>query len=174
MVVKVHDLPVRMTSLDAEGRLSFRDVSIDDVLPEAARAFGAAPETGCWVKRQDGCPTASVRLTFKEESLKATPRSVVVLGARLKAEYPSARGVRPPQCQKCWGLHRPDACKTGPRCRICGDAGHATIEHPMEGPAKCVNCGGGHTADSPSCPKAAPVLRKAPKDRLRRAAVSGS
>jgi hypothetical protein len=60
MVVKIHDLPTRMTTIDDSHRLGFRDVSIEqDVFPEAEDAFGAAPESGLWTRRQEGCATAS-------------------------------------------------------------------------------------------------------------------
>jgi hypothetical protein len=134
------------------------------VFPEASRAFGITPETGYWVKKQEEFSTASVRLTFRTESMKDTPKVVVLMGARLRVEYPTERGIRPPQCKRCWELHRTEGCKGEPKCRLCGDAGHQTAAHPPQSSCKCVNCEGEHAADSPICPKTAPISpRKAPK-----------
>jgi hypothetical protein len=162
VVVKIHDLPTQMIAMNEDNNLTSREISIeDDVFPEAAKAFDAMPESGCWIQKQEGYLTASVRLTFREESMKLTPKTVIVMGTRLKVEYPTSRGIRPPQCRKCWGLHRLDACKAKPRCRMCGDPTHKTAEHPSESPIKCVNCDGPHAADSPSCPKTAPIAKRA-------------
>jgi hypothetical protein len=161
VVVKIHDLPTQMIALNEDNTLTCREISIEgDIFPEAAKAFGATPETGCWARKQEGSLTASIRFTFREESMRNSPKSVVIMGTRLKVEYPMARGVRPPQCRKCWGLHRLDTCKAEPRCRMCGDSNHKTIEHPSDIPPNCVNCKGPHTADSPSCPKTAPAAKK--------------
>ncbi|KAN0074379.1 hypothetical protein V8E54_008316 [Elaphomyces granulatus] len=93
VIVKVHDLPTRMTILDDNNSLSCRDVIIEqDVLPEVAGAFGVSPETAYWTNVREGCPTASVRLAFRAEGLKDSPRTVVLMGARLKVEYPVSRG----------------------------------------------------------------------------------
>jgi hypothetical protein len=163
VIVKVHDLPTRVTILDDNNSLSSRDVTIEqDILPEIAGAFGAPPETAYWANVREGCPTASVRLAFREEGLKDSPRTVVLMGARLKVEYPVSRGVRPHQCRKCWGLHRTEGCKDAPRCRLCGDPNHRTAEH-YGGTMKCVNCNGQHAADSPSCPMTAPAAQKTPR-----------
>ena len=162
VIVKVHDLPTRMTILDDNNRLSFRDVIIEqDVLPEVAGAFGVSPETAYWANVREGCPTASVRLAFRAEGLKDSPRTVVLMGARLKVEYPVSRGVRPRQCRRCWGLHKTEGCKDAPRCRLCGDLNHRTAEHDSSGSTiKCANCNGQHAADSPSCPMTAPAAQK--------------
>jgi hypothetical protein len=131
VVVKVHGLATRMTDLDASNKLTSRDLSLEsDVIPVGTKAFGAAPETTCWIEKQASSAAASVRLTLKEENLKSAPRSVVFMGARLRIEYPAARGVRPTQCKICWGLHRPGACRAKPRCKICGDPGHGASETP--------------------------------------------
>jgi hypothetical protein len=38
-----------------------REISIEeDVFPETAKAFDATPETGCWIKKQEGYLTASI------------------------------------------------------------------------------------------------------------------
>jgi hypothetical protein len=165
VIVKVHDLQTRVTILDDNNSLSSRDVIIEqDVLPEIASAFGASPETAYWANVREGCPTASVRLAFRAEGLKDSPRTVVLMGARLKVEYPVSRGVRPHQCRKCWGLHRTEGCKDAPRCRLCGDPNHRTAErHSYGSTMKCANCNGQHAADSPSCPKTAPTAQKAPR-----------
>ena len=161
VVVKIHDLPTQMIALNDDNKLTSREVSIEeDIFPETAKAFDATPETGCWVQKREGSLTSSIRLTFKEESMRNSPKSVVIMGTRLKVEYPGARGVRPPQCRKCWGLHRLDTCRAEPRCRMCGDSNHKTTEHPSENPSKCINCEGPHAADSPSCPKTAPAAKK--------------
>jgi hypothetical protein len=161
VVVKIHDLPTQMIALNDDNQLTSREVSIEeDIFPESAKAFDATPETGCWVQKREGSLTSSVRLTFKEENMKNNPKSGVIMGTRLKVEYPGARGVRPPQCRKCWGLHRLDTCRAEPRCRMCGDSNHKTTEHPSETPSKCINCEGPHAADSPSCPKTAPAAKK--------------
>ena len=166
VVVKIHDLPTQMIALSEDNKLTSREILIEeDIFPEAAKAFDATPESGCWIKKQEGYMTASIRLTFREESMKHTPKSVVIMGTRLKVEYPTARGIRPPQCRKCWGLHRPDTCKAEPRCRMCGDVNHKTPEHPPESPIKCVNCDGPHAADSPTCPKTAPASQRAIKNK---------
>jgi hypothetical protein len=166
VVVKIHDLPTQMIALNDNNQLTSREVSIEeDIFPEAAKAFDATPETGCWIQKREGSMTSSIRLTFKEESMKNSPKSVVIMGTRLKVEYPGARGVRPTQCRKCWGLHRPDTCKAEPRCRMCGDINHKTPEHPPESPIKCVNCDGPHAADSPTCPKTAPASQRATKNK---------
>ncbi|KAN0072777.1 hypothetical protein V8E54_008891 [Elaphomyces granulatus] len=114
------------------------DVVIEqDVLPEVAGAFGVSPETAYWAN------------------------TVVLMGARLKVEYPVSRGVRPCQCRRCWGLHRTEGCKDAPRCRLCGDPSHRTAEHHSSGSTiKCANCNGQHAADSPSCPMTAPAAQK--------------
>ena len=169
VVVKIHDLPTQMIALSEDNQLNqltSREISIEeDIFPEASKAFDATPESGCWIKKQEGYMTASIRLTFREESMKHTPKTVVIMGTRLKVEYPTARGIRPPQCRKCWGLHRPDTCKAEPRCRMCGDANHKTPEHPSESPIKCVNCDGPHAADSPTCPETAPASQRAIKNK---------
>ena len=106
--------------------------------------------------RRDGSP----HVAFRAEGLKDSPRTVVLMGTRLKVEYPISRGVRPHQCRKYWGLHR-TGCKDVPRCRLCGDPNHRTAEHHSSGRAiKCANCNGQHTADSPSCPMTAPPPKK--------------
>jgi hypothetical protein len=139
VVVKIHDLP------NDDNQLTSREVSIEeDIFPETAKAFDVTPETGCWVQKRDVVYT----FDLKEESMKSSPKSVVIMGTRLKVEYPGARGVRPPQCRKCWGLHRLDTCRAEPKCRMCGDSNHKTPEHPPESPIKCVNCDGPHAADS--------------------------
>jgi hypothetical protein len=162
VIVKVHDLPTRVTILDDNNNLSSRDVIMEqDLLPKVAGAFGVSPETAYWANVRDGCPTASVRLAFRAEGLKDSPRTVVLMGARLKVEYPVSRGVRPHQCRRCWGLHRTEGCRDAPRCRLCGDPNHRTAEHHSSGSTiKCTNCNGQHAADSPSCPMTAPVAQK--------------
>ena len=166
IVVKIHDLPTQMIALNDDNQLTSREVSIEeDIFPETAKAFDATPETGYWVQKREGSPTSSIRLTFKEESMKNSPKSVVIMGTRLKVEYPGARGVRPPQCRKCWGLHRLDTCRAEPKCRMCGDSNHKTPEHPPESPIKCVNCDGPHAADSSTCPKTAPASQRAIKNK---------
>ena len=132
-----------------------------DILPEVAGAFGVSLETAYWANVREGCPTASVRLAFRAEGLKDSPRTVVLMGARLKVEYPVSRGARPHQCRRCWGLHRTERCKDAPRCRLCGDLNHRTAEHHSSGSTiKCANFNGQHAADSPSCPMTAPVAQK--------------
>ena len=94
MIVKVHDLPTRVTILDDNNNLSSRDMIIEqDVLPEVVGAFGVFPETAYWANVREVYRTASVRLAFRAEGLKDSPRTVVPMGARLKVEYPvSAEG----------------------------------------------------------------------------------
>jgi hypothetical protein len=56
VIVKVHDLPTRVTILDDHNSLSSRDVAIEqDVLPEIASAFDASPETAYWANVREGC-----------------------------------------------------------------------------------------------------------------------
>jgi hypothetical protein len=83
--------------LDDNSNLSSRDVTVEqDVLPEAAGAYGTSPETVYSANMQEGCSVASVRLACRAEGMKDTSRTVVFMGARLKVEYP----VRPHRCQK--------------------------------------------------------------------------
>ncbi|KAN0074956.1 hypothetical protein V8E54_007567 [Elaphomyces granulatus] len=93
VIVKVHDLPTRVTILDDNNSLSSRNVTIEhDVLPEIAGTFGASPETAYCANVREGYPTASVRLAFRAEGLKDSPRTVVLMGARPKVEYLVSRG----------------------------------------------------------------------------------
>jgi hypothetical protein len=91
----VHGLPMKMTVLDDDNNPSSRDMTVEqDVLPEAAGAFGTSPETVYWANMREGCSVASVRLAFWAEGMKDTPRTVVLMGTRLKVEYPVSRGIR--------------------------------------------------------------------------------
>ncbi|KAN0074258.1 hypothetical protein V8E54_008195 [Elaphomyces granulatus] len=150
-----------MTILDDDNNLSFRDVTIEqDILPEVAGAFGVSPETVYWANVREGCPTASVRLAFRAEGLKDSPKTVVLMGARLKVEYPVSRGA--------------EGCKDTPRCRLCGDPNHRTTEHHSSGSTiKCANCNGQHAADSPLCPMTAPAAQKDRRKQNLKACTEG-
>jgi hypothetical protein len=67
---------MKMTVLDENYNLTVEQ----DVLLEVARAFGTPPKIGYWANMREGCLTASVRLAFREEGLKETPRTVVLMG----------------------------------------------------------------------------------------------
>lgn len=55
VVVKIHDLPTQMIALGEDNQLTSREISIEeDIFPEAAKAFDATPESGCWIKKQEG------------------------------------------------------------------------------------------------------------------------
>ena len=61
MIVKVHNLPMRVI-LDDNNSLSSRDVIIEpDVLLAAAGAFGLSPETAYWANVREGCKDANHR-----------------------------------------------------------------------------------------------------------------
>ena len=115
-----------------------------DVLPEVVGAFGVFPETAYWANVREVYRTASVRLAFRAEGLKYSPRTVVLMGARLKVKYPVSRGVRPHQCKMLGtGYCTGRGCKDAPRCRLCGDLNHWTAEHHSRGSTiKCANCNG--------------------------------
>jgi hypothetical protein len=138
-----------VTILDDNNSLSSRDVTIEQaVLPEVAGAFGVSPETA---NVREGCPTASVRLVCRAEGLKDSPRTVVLMGACLKVEYPVSRGVRPHQCRRWWGLHRTEGCKDAPRCREIRTIGQPTT--PVEAPSSvptAMGANGQHAADRPT------------------------
>jgi hypothetical protein len=83
--------------LDDNSNLSSRDVTVEqDVLLEVAGAYGTSPETVYSANMREGCSVASVRLAFRAEGMKDTSQTVVLMGARLKVEYP----VRPRRYQK--------------------------------------------------------------------------
>ena len=118
-----------MTILDDDNNLSFRDVTIEqDILPEVAGAFGVSPETAYWANVREGCPTASVRLAFRAEGLKDSPRTVVLMGARLKLNTQSPEGQGRISVEDAGDY-------TGPR-----GAKHGTAEHRSSGSTiKCAN-----------------------------------
>ena len=73
VIVKVHDLPTRVTILDDNNSLTSRDVTIEqDVLPEIA---GNCVLGQCTRR-------VPVRLAFRAEGLKDFPRMVMLMGAR--------------------------------------------------------------------------------------------
>ncbi|KAN0083438.1 hypothetical protein V8E54_002526 [Elaphomyces granulatus] len=115
---------------EAEGSKQTKDgdVTIERaVLPEVAGALGVSPETAYWANVREGCPTASVILAFQADGLKDSPRTVVLLGARLKVEYPVSRGVKPRASMYCTG-------QRGAKMRR--DAGPESSDNHI----KCANC----------------------------------
>ncbi|KAH7947942.1 proteoglycan 4 [Rhipicephalus sanguineus] len=87
---------------------------------------------------------ASVKLRFAEP---LPPERVVLFGLRLRVRH--AR-PRPRQCQQCGRFgHVAEACQRKGACIRCGRQ-HLETESCKP---RCVNCGGAHTADTPTCPR---------------------
>jgi hypothetical protein len=93
VIVKVHGLPTKVMTLDQNDGLNSKDVSLDqqDVLPGVAGSFGVTSETVYWANIREGCLVTSVRLAFRADGMKDTPRTVVLMGTRLRVEYPVRR-----------------------------------------------------------------------------------
>jgi hypothetical protein len=85
------------------------------------------------------CVSASVRLAFRARDMKATPRTIVLMGTRLKVEYPASRGIR-----LRW-IERKDA--SYPQCAGCRASGPACTP-PESNILNCINCYRPHAADS--------------------------
>ncbi|KAH7936050.1 hypothetical protein HPB52_017427 [Rhipicephalus sanguineus] len=87
---------------------------------------------------------ASVKLRFAEP---LPPERVVLLGLRLRVRHVRPR---PRQCQQCGRFgHVPEACQRKGACIRCGRQ-HLEAESCKP---RCVNCGGAHAADIPTCPR---------------------
>lgn len=104
-------------------------------------------------------------LTFRNEEaaryLVKTAKGLWYMGEYVRARpFEDRRPIRP--CERCYSLQHTTKhcqCKT-PRCRFCKGE-HWSIDHRcdkcgMTGECAhtiCVNCGGEHKADDPSCPE---------------------
>ncbi|KAH7948423.1 hypothetical protein HPB52_022687 [Rhipicephalus sanguineus] len=87
---------------------------------------------------------ASVKLRFAEP---LPPERVVLLGLRLRVRHVRPR---PRQCQQCGRFgHVAKACQRKGACIRCGRQ-HLEAESCKP---RCVNCGGAHAADTPTCPR---------------------
>ncbi|KAH7931462.1 hypothetical protein HPB52_025650 [Rhipicephalus sanguineus] len=87
---------------------------------------------------------ASVKLRFAEP---LPPERVVLLGLRLRVRHVRPR---PRQCQQCGRFgHVAEACQRKGACIRCGRQ-HLQTESCKP---RCVNCGGAHAADTPTCPR---------------------
>ncbi|KAH7963580.1 hypothetical protein HPB52_021656 [Rhipicephalus sanguineus] len=87
---------------------------------------------------------ASVKLRFAEP---LPPERVVLLGLRLRVRHVRPR---PRQCQQCGRFgHVAEACQRKGACIRCGRQ-HLEAESCKP---RCVNCGGAHAADTPTCPR---------------------
>ncbi|KAH7971709.1 ice-structuring glycoprotein [Rhipicephalus sanguineus] len=87
---------------------------------------------------------ASVKLRFAEP---LPPERVVLLGLRLRVRHVRPR---PRQCQQCGRFgHVAEACQRKGACIRCG---RQHLETESCNP-RCVNCGGAHAADTPTCPR---------------------
>ncbi|KAH7976891.1 hypothetical protein HPB52_021021 [Rhipicephalus sanguineus] len=86
---------------------------------------------------------ASVRLRFAEP---LRPERVLLLGLQLRVRHVRPR---PCQCQQCGRFgHVAEACQRKGACIRCGRQ-HLEAESCKP---RCVNCGGAHAADTPTCP----------------------
>lgn len=65
------------------------------------------------------------------------------------------RGPRVSQCNRCWGFHDQRKCNRDIRCLQCASKDHTTCQ----GPPKCCNCRGPHSARDTNCP-AKPIVRR--------------
>ncbi|KAH7962805.1 hypothetical protein HPB52_018058 [Rhipicephalus sanguineus] len=87
---------------------------------------------------------ASVKLRFAEP---LPPERVALLGLRLRVRHVRPR---PRQCQQCGRFgHVAEACQRKGACIRCGRQ-HLETESCKP---RCVNCGGAHAADTPTCPR---------------------
>ncbi|KAH7961828.1 hypothetical protein HPB52_012478 [Rhipicephalus sanguineus] len=87
---------------------------------------------------------ASVKLRSAEP---LPPERVVLLGLRLRVRHVRPR---PRQCQQCGRFgHVAEACQRKGACIRCGRQ-HLEAESCKP---RCVNCGGAHAADTPTCPR---------------------
>lgn len=55
-------------------------------------------------------------------------------------------------CLECGSLkHRTSLC-CKPKCLVCGSKAHSDANHPIDEPAKCINCKGTHMLNNCKCP----------------------
>ena len=88
--------------------------------------------------------TGAIVLTFDRTRIPETI-NVGYMKQTVKQYYD-----RPMRCQKCWEYgHTKNRCVKNERCKICGQE----TPHETCWPARCVNCGLDHPADSTKCPK---------------------
>lgn len=155
MIIKVRGVDSRIVALDDNNVLTQRAVSLEkDLYPDIERAFGDKPHSALWGEILGDDHKSTLRLTFSKDSVRSRPGHIVLMGQRVKVDYPRTRENKAPLCKRCWAQHFTKECKGTMRCRTCGSEEHKSIEHPPDEPAHCVNCSERHPADSPSCPRA--------------------
>lgn len=165
-VVKIRNLERKINEVTDQGTMTLREVDIEgEIYPDLKDAFGTTPQSALW---SDILPDGkhALRLTFRGDEMTRRPANIVVMGTRASVLYPPRRQPKAPLCQRCWRQHPTRKCtQEGRTCRICGSGEHTGPHHPSNEAAHCVNCGGPHSADSPTCLKALEAKDKRPLQR---------
>lgn len=126
-----------------------RGVDVQMTPQEILEQFAVAGVTSVYrcsrVVESNRVPTESVIATFVGTS---RPTEIKVWPLIYRVEHLSPR---PLQCLSCWRFgHTAKACKSSPRCRLCGDS-HSADSCSTQN-VKCCLCSAGHEADYSNCP----------------------
>lgn len=136
-------------------------------LHESASAISASlrnqgiQATASRLTNRDGSNSKAIKIEIQNETKLPTRLKVGALLLPLEPFAPSAV-----HCKNCCRLgHTARACRFKfSTCVRCGSRGHARADCPATVAAKCVNCGGPHSAAYQKCPRII-LLREANKIR---------
>ncbi|XP_049878271.1 uncharacterized protein LOC126375407 [Pectinophora gossypiella] len=143
-------------------------------LEEELRNRGFCPEYVRPIQGKRGCVFfVEMKRTKDFHTIYETTELLCMPGVKVEA-WRGRKG--PSQCHRCQQFrHSSHNCHRPVACVRCGES-HAAKDclRPREVPATCCNCGGGHPANSPSCPVKLRELRNtkagtAPMTTARRA-----
>ena len=98
-------------------------------------------------------------VSFLTEAHCPLPRNLRILGASITAAVIKVK-PKTVQCTRCYHWHNARSCTRPQSCRLCGSKQHQEENHTTRCatsgqhscPARCLHCGGPHTADDTSCP----------------------
>jgi len=163
-VVTPQDQWLKLVAHGVPTRPFVKGIGLDeDLFKSEARIFNSIEIVGRprWLANPDGKLAGSVAFAITDEKAykAALLKGLYIAGVKVTVQPLKAFSDKT-QCFKCQGYaHNPASCRKR-ACRICGE-NHYTKDHRCSSclsngncphiTVRCVNCGGGHTANNPNC-----------------------
>lgn len=172
------NIPRTVNTINGLGQITSNQVT-DAILAEAIRttanqSLARAVETKD--SAQKNLYNTSWIASFPTESHSPLPRNLRILGATVTVAVIKTK-PKTVQCTRCYQWHNARSCIRPQHCRICGSRQHQETEHSTRCatpgqhicPARCLHCGGPHTADDMNCPLR--PTHRGPKTRSEKKAI---